>query len=195
MYFTQDAYERARKIKMIILDVDGILTDGSIAIGAEGELFKSFNVRDGLGITLAQKHGIKTAIITGRKSKMLAYRAKELNINAFYQDKKNKIPAYRQLQQEFSLKPEEFAYIGDDLFDLAVMNDVGFPATANDATDEAKSVSVLISDFAGGHGAVRQIIEFILKAQGKWQQIVDSYMTIEAVEANYTAKNQKDISQ
>lgn len=195
MYFTQDAYERAQKVKMIILDVDGILTDGSIAIGAEGELFKSFNVRDGLGITLAQKHGIKTAIITGRKSKMLAYRAKELNINAFYQDKKNKIPAYRQLQQEFSLKPEEFAYIGDDLFDLAVMNDVGFPATANDATDEAKSVSVLISDFAGGRGAVRQIIEFILKAQGKWQQIVDSYMTIEAVEANYTAKNQKDISQ
>lgn len=195
MYFSEDAYKRAKKVKMIILDVDGVLTDGSIAIGADGELFKSFNVRDGLGITLAQKHGIKTAIITGRKSKMLAYRAQELKINAFYQDKKNKIPAYRQLQQEFNLRPEEFAYIGDDLFDLAVMNDVGFPATVCDATDEAKSVAVLVSDFAGGKGAVRQIIEFILKAQGKWQQIVDSYMTIEAVEAQNTDKNQTDIAQ
>lgn len=195
MYLTEDAYNRAKKIKMIILDVDGVLTDGSIAIGQDGELFKSFNVRDGLGITLAQKHGIKTAIITGRKSKMLAYRAKELKINAFYQDKKNKIPAYRELQQEFNLQPEEIAYIGDDLFDLAVMNDVGFPATVNDATDEAKSVSIFISDFAGGKGAVRQIIEFILKAQGKWQAIVDSYLTIDAVEKLNTDKNQTNIAQ
>lgn len=195
MYFSEDAYKSAQKVKMIILDVDGVLTDGSIAIGSDGELFKSFNVRDGLGITLAQKHGIKTAIITGRKSKMLAYRAKELKINAFYQDKKNKIPAYRQLQQEFALKPEEFAYIGDDLFDLAVMNDVGFPATVSDATDEAKSVAKFISDFAGGKGAVRQIIEFILKSQGKWQQIVDGYMTIAAVEKDNTEINQTNIAQ
>lgn len=180
MRYSEDAFSKAQKVKMIILDVDGVLTDGSVCVGAEGELFKTFNVRDGLGITLAQKFGIKTAIITGRESKMLAFRARELNINAFYQNKKNKIPAYRELQAEFGLKPEEFAYIGDDLFDLAVMNDVGFPATVADATDEAKSVAVLESDFAGGHGAVRQIIEFILKAQGKWQNIVDSYMTIKA---------------
>lgn len=187
MQYIQEAIVRAKKIKMIILDVDGVLTDGSIAVGDNGELFKTFNVRDGLGITLAQKLGIKTAIITGRESKMLAYRAKELKINAFYQNKKNKIPAYRELLAEYNLQPEEVAYIGDDLFDLAVMSDVGFPATVADATDEAKSVSIMISDFAGGKGAVRQIIEFILKAQGKWQSIVDSYMSIE--EKNQVQEN------
>ena len=166
-------------VKMLILDVDGVLTDGSIAVGDNGELFKTFNVRDGLGITLAQKLGIKTAIITGRESKMLAYRARELKINAFYQNKKNKVPAYKELLAEYQLKDEEVAYIGDDLFDLAVMKRVGFPATVADATEEAKSVSILISDFAGGKGAVRQIIEFILKAQEKWQAVIDSYLNIE----------------
>ena len=176
MRFSQDAASRAAKVKMIVLDVDGVLTDGAVCVGADGELFKSFNVRDGLGITLARKYGIKTAIITGRESKMLAYRARELKIDAFYQNKKNKLPAYRQLQSEYGLSPEQFAYVGDDLFDLAVMRDVGFAATVADATDEAKSVSCFISDYNGGHGGVRQIIEFILKAQGKWQQIVDYYM-------------------
>ena len=166
-------------VKMLILDVDGVLTDGSIAVGDNGELFKTFNVRDGLGITLAQKLGIKTAIITGRESKMLAYRARELKINAFYQNKKNKVPAYRELLAEYQLKDEDVAYIGDDLFDLAVMKRVGFPATVADATEEAKSVSILISDFAGGKGAFRQIIEFILKAQEKWQAVIDSYLNIE----------------
>lgn len=90
MQYTQDALARAKNVKMLILDVDGVLTDGSIAVGDNGELFKTFNVRDGLGITLAQKLGIKTAIITGRESKMLAYRARELKINAFYQNKKIK---------------------------------------------------------------------------------------------------------
>lgn len=179
MQYTQDALARAKNVKMLILDVDGVLTDGSIAVGDNGELFKTFNVRDGLGITLAQKLGIKTAIITGRESKMLAYRARELKINAFYQNKKNKVPAYKELLAEYQLKDEEVAYIGDDLFDLAVMKRVGFPATVADATEEAKSVSILISDFAGGKGAVRQIIEFILKAQEKWLAVIDSYLNIE----------------
>ena len=179
MQYTQDALARAKNVKMLILDVDGVLTDGSIAVGDNGELFKTFNVRDGLGITLAQKLGIKTAIITGRESKMLAYRARELKINAFYQNKKNKVPAYKELLAEYQLKDEEVAYFGDDLFDLAVMKRVGFPATVADATEEVKSVSILISDFAGGKGAVRQIIEFILKAQEKWQAVIDSYLNIE----------------
>ena len=191
MHYAQDALTRAQKIKMIILDVDGVLTDGSIAVGDNGELFKTFNVRDGLGITLAQKVGIKTAIITGRESKMLAYRAKELKINAFYQNKKNKVPAYKELLSEYQLMPEEVAYIGDDLFDLAVMQSVGFPATVSDATEEAKDVAILISDFAGGKGAVRQIIEFILKAQNKWQDIVNSYLNVDEL----STENNQGISQ
>lgn len=191
MHYAQDALTRAQKIKMIILDVDGVLTDGSIAVGDNGELFKTFNVRDGLGITLAQKVGIKTAIITGRESKMLAYRAKELKINAFYQNKKNKVPAYKELLSEYQLMPEEVAYIGDDLFDLAVMQSVGFPATVSDATEEAKDVAIMISDFAGGKGAVRQIIEFILKAQNKWQDIVNSYLNVDEL----STENNQGISQ
>ena len=97
----------------------------------------------------------------------------------FIKIKKNKVPAYRELLAEYQLKDEDVAYIGDDLFDLAVMKRVGFPATVADATEEAKSVSILISDFAGGKGAVRQIIEFILKAQEKWQAVIDSYLNIE----------------
>ena len=97
----------------------------------------------------------------------------------FIKMKKNKVPAYKELLAEYQLKDEEVAYIGDDLFDLAVMKKVGFPATVADATEEAKSVSILISDFAGGKGAVRQIIEFILKAQEKWQAVIDSYLNIE----------------
>ena len=178
MRFTQDAAARAAKVKMIILDVDGVLTDGAVCVGADGELFKSFNVRDGLGITLARQCGIKIAIITGRESKMLAYRARELKIDAFYQNKKNKLPAYRELQAQYNLQPQQFAYVGDDLFDLAVMRNVGFAASVADATDGAKSVACFVSSCDGGHGAVRQIIEFILKAQGKWQGLVDHYMNL-----------------
>ena len=190
MHYIQETLTKAKQIKLLILDVDGVLTDGSIAVGDNGELFKTFNVRDGLGITLAQKYGIKTAIITGRESKMLAYRAKELKISSFYQNKKDKIPAYKELLAKYELTPEEVAYIGDDLFDLAVMKSVGFPATVADATEEAKAVSILISDFAGGKGAVRQIIEFILKAQGKWQTILENYLSVDGI-----AKQEENISQ
>ena len=166
------------------------MTDGSIVIGSEGELFKTFNAKDGLGITLAHKCGLKTAIITGRESTMLAYRAKELGITAFYQNCKNKLPAYKQLQVEFGLKPEEIAYIGDDLIDLGVMHSVGLPVTVADAVDEVKQLALLQSDFNGGRGAVRQIIEFILKAQGKWQQIIELYSQV-----TNDAKDDKAITQ
>lgn len=180
MYFTQEAQLLAGHIKMLILDVDGVLTDGSIAIGEAGELFKTFNVRDGLGITLAQKYGIKTAIITGRKSSMLEFRARELGITEYYQNCKDKISAFHEILDKYDLQPVDIAYMGDDLFDLAIMSRVGLPATVADATYEAKRLSKFISDFDGGKGAVRQLIEFILQAQGKWEAIVDEYMNSKA---------------
>lgn len=173
MEYTQTALERAKNIKLLILDVDGVLTDGTIQVGAQGELFKTFNVKDGLGITLAKKWGIKTAIITGRESTMVARRSKELGIDALFQNRKDKIPAFEELLEQFQILPEETAYVGDDLFDLSIMMRVGLPATVRDGCQEVKDIALLESDYPGGGGAVRQIIEFILKAQGKWECILD----------------------
>ena len=163
MEFQEDALERAKRVKLIIFDVDGVLTDGGIYIGADGELFKPFFCRDGLGITLAHRAGLKTAIITGRQSEHLRYRAKELHITEVYQGNLDKREAYKDLKAKLGLADEEIAYFGDDLVDLPIMGQVGFPA------------AVLQSDYPGGHGAVRQLIEFILKAQGKWQGLVRGF--------------------
>ena len=183
-------FEKAQKIRLLICDVDGVLTDGKIYIGNEGELFKAFDVKDGLGIKMLLANGIDVAILTARSSEILKKRTQELGITNVLQGQRDKVKGLQELLSVTGFKPENIAYIGDDLFDLAVMNDVGFPATVADATDEAKSVAILESDFAGGHGAVRQIIEFILKAQGKWQSIVDGYMHI-----NHENKTSEGISQ
>ena len=128
MEFQEDALERAKRVKLIIFDVDGVLTDGGIYIGADGELFKPFFCRDGLGITLAHRAGLKTAIITGRQSEHLRYRAKELHITEVYQGNLDKREAYRDLKAKLGLADEEIAYFGDDLVDLPIMGQVGFRA-------------------------------------------------------------------
>lgn len=175
MEFQEDALERAKRVKLIIFAVDGVLTDGGIYIGADGELFKPFFCRDGLGITLAHRAGLKTAIITGRQSEHLRYRAKELHITEVYQGNLDKREAYKDLKAKLGLADEEIAYFGDDLVDLPIMGQVGFPAAVGDAVQEVLEAAVLQSDYPGGHGAVRQLIEFILKAQGKWQGLVRGF--------------------
>ena len=175
MEFQEDALERAKRVKLIIFDVDGVLTDGGIYIGADGELFKPFFCRDGLGLTLAHRAGPQTAIITGRQSEHLRYRAKELHITEVYQGNLDKREAYRDLKAKLGLADEEIAYFGDDLVDLPIMGQVGFPAAVGDAVQEVLEAAVLQSDYPGGHGAVRQLIEFILKAQGKWQGLVRGF--------------------
>ncbi|MBR2215897.1 MAG: HAD hydrolase family protein [Selenomonadaceae bacterium] len=171
----EDAFARAKKIKCIIFDVDGVLTDGTIAVGERGESVKKFFCRDGLGITLCRKCGLKTAIITGRTSPITAYRVQELKIDALHQGCMDKREAYSALKQEFSLPDEAFAYIGDDLIDLPVMLQVGLPTAVGDAAVEAKQAAKLIASFPGGRGAAREIIEFILKAQGFWEKILADY--------------------
>ncbi len=166
---------RAKKIRMIIFDVDGVLTDGGIYMGETGELFKPFHARDGLGITLAQKAGLQTGIITGRDSAMLAKRAAELKITAVWQGKRDKRAAYCELKQKFHLQDEEIAYVGDDLIDLPVMVQVGFPAAVGDAVLEVRNMAAFVASQHGGQGAVREILEFILKAQGKWEAIVAAF--------------------
>ena len=176
------ALECAQKIKLIILDVDGVLTDGGIYIGENGELYKPFSCRDGLGISLWQRAGFKTAIITGRKSAQLAFRAQELKISSVYQGNSDKRAAYLDLKQQHNLKDEEIAYIGDDLIDLPIMLQVGLPMAVADAMPEVREVAKVVADFSGGHGAVRELIEFVLKAQGKWSAIIKDFYTTAAVE-------------
>ena len=172
MEFTAEAIRRAERVRLIIFDVDGVLTDGGIYIGPEGELFKPFFCRDGLGITLAHRAGLKTAIITGRESEHLHYRANELHITEVYQGALYKRTAYQELKEKRGLTDDEVAYVGDDLIDLPLLLQVGFPAAVADATDEVRACAAYISREPGGHGAARDIIEFILKAQGRWEELI-----------------------
>ena len=157
-----NAAKKARNIKMIISDVDGVLTDGKIIIADNGLELKAFNAQDGMGINMAQKRGIRFAIITGRISKIVEIRAKELNIEDVYQDIENKTEVLELIMDKYNLKKEEIAYIGDDLNDLSVLNKVGLPATVNNGVREVKEAADYIAAKNGGDGAVREIINFIL---------------------------------
>ncbi|MBQ7705602.1 MAG: HAD hydrolase family protein [Selenomonadaceae bacterium] len=182
MKISEDAFDRAKKIKLVIFDVDGTLTDGGIYIGTSGELFKSFNCHDGFGITAAHKAGLKTAILTGRESACTANRAKELGITAVKQGHMDKRNAYKELKAEFNLRDEEIAYVADDIIDLPVLIQVGFRAAVGNAKIEVKERAHFIAENDGGKGAVREVLEFILKSQGKWEKIIRQYTTVETAE-------------
>ena len=183
MKITEDAFDRAKKMKLIIFDVDGVLTDGGIYIGTNGELFKAFHCQDGLGIKLAQNFGLQTAILTGRESPCTANRAKELGITAVKQGHMDKRNAYKELKSEFNLRDDEIAYVADDLIDLPVFVQVGFRAAVGNANIEVKERAHFVTENNGGKGAVREVVEFILKAQGKWEKIIKIYTTVENVES------------
>ncbi|MCP2519227.1 HAD hydrolase family protein [Candidatus Aminicenantes bacterium AC-335-A11] len=166
------AVERAKRIKMIIMDVDGTLTDGILYVLPDGEEVKGYNVKDGTGILLAHLAGIKTAIITGKVSKALDKRAEKLGIGEVYQGFVDKKSILYKILKKHSLKAEEVAFIGDDIGDLEIMKSVGFAGAVADAHPEIKRISHFISNFEGGKGAVREFIEFILKAQNKWESLM-----------------------
>lgn len=174
-----DGKNRASKIKMIIMDVDGTLTDGTLLILPDGEELKSYNVRDGLGIMLAHLAGFKTGIITGKISKSLEKRAKKLKIFSLYQGVLDKKKVLFEILNAHNLRPEEIAYIGDDLGDLEVIKLVGLAGAVADAHPEIKKHSHFICQNQGGKGAVREFIEFIFESQDKWglikEKIVDLY--------------------
>lgn len=173
--FARTCEQAAKKIKLLALDVDGVLTDGTIYIGNEGEVFKGFNAKDGMGISCALRSGIKVVIITGRKSEIIRRRAEELGIIAVLEGVHDKEAALRQLVRQNNLSLKQSAYIGDDLNDLAPMLSCGLSFAPADAADAALDVAdfVLLND--GGRGAVREAIELILMSQGKWDDIVQAY--------------------
>lgn len=156
-------------IKLVLLDVDGTLTDGGIYRGNNGEELKRFNVKDGYAIVNAQKLGIEFGIITGRKSELVEIRAKELKIKYLYQGISEKTVILEEIIKKDSLSKEEIAYMGDDLNDLLIMKQVGLSGTPKDAVDEVIQVADFVSKKNGGSGAVREFIEYILKKDGKWE--------------------------
>jgi 3-deoxy-D-manno-octulosonate 8-phosphate phosphatase (KDO 8-P phosphatase) len=163
--------ERAQKIKMILMDVDGTLTDGKLTLLPDGEELKSYHVRDGLGILLARLAGLKTGIITGKTSKPLEIRAQKLKIMELHQGILDKMRVLEEILHKYGLDLEEVAYIGDDIGDLDVLKKAGLAGTVADAHPVVKKHCHFISAYPGGGGAVREFIELILEAQDKWSVI------------------------
>lgn len=153
--------DRVKKLKLLIMDIDGVLTDGSLYYTEHGETIKVFNVLDGLGIKVLQKMQIKLAVISGRDSKALITRLKELGINDIFTGKNSKLEVYEILKMRYGLKDEEVGFIGDDLVDLDVMEKVGFPVAVRNAVDEVKEKAVYITMKEGGKGALREVVELI----------------------------------
>jgi 3-deoxy-D-manno-octulosonate 8-phosphate phosphatase (KDO 8-P phosphatase) len=167
--------QKLKNIKLLLLDVDGVLTDGSIILGNNNIEIKSYDIQDGLGIKMAQAAGIKVGIITGRSSDTVAKRAEELRLDALYQGQMKKTKAYRQVLNRFQLSDSEIAYIGDDILDLPVMRIVGLSVAVANARPEVKLEADYVTQMSGGKGAVREVIDLILKSQGKWEQVLEEF--------------------
>ena len=167
---------KLKKIKLLLLDVDGILTDGSIMYTGNGEEIKIFNAKDGLGIKLLINAGIKVGIITGRKSQALTSRCHDLGIDIVFDGIQNKIKALETILKQTKITPEETAFAGDDLPDLPVMKRVGLSITVPDASRHVIDRADMVTAFQGGHGAVRQICEDILKAKNLWEKTMAEFL-------------------
>lgn len=161
----EEIEKKAKKIKLFITDVDGVMTDGSLILGNNGEEFKSFNSQDGMGLKLLQRSGVKTAIITGRSSQIVENRADELNIKEVHQGIKNKLNIFKHLLEKFGLDSSEVSYIGDDINDLSVLKRVGLSFTVQNGVDKVKNEVDYVSKKRGGNGALREIIEIILDSK------------------------------
>jgi len=166
------AAERAAAVRLLVLDVDGVLTDGRLHFGADGEALKVFDVRDGLGIKLLRESGIAVAILSARSSAIVERRARELGIERVVQGASDKGAAFAALAQSLGVVPAHCAYVGDDWPDLAVLVRVGFAATVADAAPEVRRAAHWIATAGGGRGAVRELAEFILRAQGRFDELL-----------------------
>ncbi len=164
------------KIRLLILDVDGVLTGGEIVIDDEGRELKYFNVRDGHGIVMLHRIGVKTAIITGRSSKAVDVRARELGIEIVYQGAINKLKAYEEIKEKYGFSDDEIAFIGDDVVDIPILRRVGFAVCVKDAHPEVKKYVHYVTQALGGKGAVREVVDMIIMAKGKWEDLMERYL-------------------
>ncbi|MEJ2520595.1 MAG: HAD-IIIA family hydrolase [Desulfuromonadales bacterium] len=163
------------RIKLLLLDVDGVMTDGRIVYDSTNAEAKAFDVKDGHGLKLVQRAGIRVGIITGRLSAIVARRAAELGITLVYQGAKDKSVPFREILDQLALAPAEVAYIGDDLVDLPILRQVGFAATVADAVEDIKPYVHLVTRRPGGRAAVREVCDHLLKESGRWAAVTRRY--------------------
>jgi len=168
--------EKARKLRLLILDVDGVLTDGKLFFDNQGNEYKTFHAQDGHGIKLLRKTGVEVAVISGRKSTSVELRMKNLGINYVYQGYEDKRGAFAELIDNLGITPEQAAHVGDDLPDLPIMSRAGLAIAVNDANDTVKQHADWCTKRSGGHGAVREVCDFIMQAQGHFDDIVNDYL-------------------
>jgi 3-deoxy-D-manno-octulosonate 8-phosphate phosphatase (KDO 8-P phosphatase) len=175
----------AKRIRLVGLDVDGVLTDGGIYLGDAGGTpveFKRYNIEDGLGIHFLRAAGIKVVIVTGRVSESVRLRAAELSVDDLAQDSQaRKLPAFRKMLDKFGVEAENAAFVGDDLPDLAILRQVGLPVAVGNAVKEVRDCCAINLTRTGGHGAVREFTELLLKARGDWSELVDEYVATRSV--------------
>jgi len=167
---------RARGIRLLVLDVDGVLTDGRLYFDAKGETLKVFHVRDGHGIKMAQLGGIEVAFLSGRRSDAAFYRARELAVTRYYEGLRDKVPVLEELCRTLNLKPEEVAAVGDELVDLPLFHRVGLAVAVADAVPEVKAAAHWTTLNPGGRGAVREVTDLILKAKGPWDKLLAAWL-------------------
>jgi 3-deoxy-D-manno-octulosonate 8-phosphate phosphatase (KDO 8-P phosphatase) len=167
--------QRLKKIRLLLLDVDGVMTDGRIIFDSNGVESKFFNVKDGHGIKMLQRAGIEVGIISGRESKVVANRAAELGIERVFQKAIDKLSPYLRILADTGLSDDEVAFIGDDLIDIPVLKRVGFAAAPADAVAEVLPFTHFVTRNSGGWGAVREVSDMLLKAQGKWGELTARY--------------------
>jgi len=169
--------DRCRRIELILSDVDGVLTDGGIWYDNQGVELKGFHIRDGLGIKLWQRAGFRFGVLTARTSHIVKLRTGELGIDIVRQGFEDKLPVAEEIARTCGLTPEQVCYIGDDLTDLPVIRFAGLGAAVADAVAEVRAAAAIVTTLPGGRGAVRELIETILKAKGRWEDAIQRYVT------------------
>ena len=172
----QDILEKARNIELVIFDVDGVLTDGTLFYGDDGQEYKSFNSKDGHGLRMLQDSGVQVAIITGRESNVVRHRMDNLGITHVLQGRREKLPAYEELKSITGVADEHIAYVGDDVVDLPVMSRVAFAIAVQDAHHFVTKHAHWQTPSRGGHGAARDVCELIMEAKGTLQPALESYL-------------------
>ncbi|HEY3138006.1 MAG TPA: HAD-IIIA family hydrolase [Blastocatellia bacterium] len=173
---SQEIIDRARRIELLILDCDGVLTDGRIIMLPDGDETKAFDVKDGHAIVMAQRAGLQVAIISGRKSSVVRARAKELGVAHLYEMAWVKMEPFEKVLAEEALSDEQVCYVGDDVVDIPLLRRAGLAVSVADAVEEVKQHSHLVTTRRGGRGAVREVIELILKSQDKWDGAMSRYL-------------------
>ena len=171
----QDFREKAKKVKLLLLDVDGVLTDGRIIYDSRGRDMKFFDVHDGMGVYVLNNAGIKTILITAKGSRTIKPRARDMRVAEVFEDISPKTAVLDRILKKYKVDTSEICFVADDLVDLCLMRKVGFPIAVFNAAPEIKQAASYITIRQGGRGAVREVAELILKSQGKWQDIIKVY--------------------